>query len=68
MGERDKFMMRLACAREAGLVDIRFCFRPTRPMKPEEIFRAMNEVEDAIKKGHRHARWEGNSAPAKPEA
>lgn len=64
MSERDRFMDRLARAREAGLVNIGFCFRPTHPMKPEEIFRAMNEVEDAVRSGRRHTHWEKNAPPA----
>ncbi len=60
MTERDKFMARLSEARDAGLVDMRFFFHPERPMKPEEIFAAMNQVEDAVKKGSRHTHWVGN--------
>ncbi len=58
--ERDKFMARLSEARDGGLVDQKFFFQPSRSLKPEEIFAAMNEVEDAVKKGHRHSSWEGN--------
>jgi hypothetical protein len=58
MTEREKFMARLAKARDAGLVDMKFFFHPARPMKPEEIFAAMNEVEDAAQKGVRHSEWE----------
>jgi hypothetical protein len=60
MTEREKFMARLAKARDAGLVDMKFFFHPARPMKPEEIFAAMNEVEDAAQKGVRHSEWNGN--------
>jgi hypothetical protein len=60
MTEQEKFMARLAEARDARLVDMKFFFRPDRPMKPEEIFGAMNEVEDAVKKGRRHSGWTGN--------
>lgn len=60
MTEREKFMARLAEAREAGLVDTKFFFHPERPMKPDEIFGAMNQVEDAVKKAQRHSDWNGN--------
>jgi hypothetical protein len=60
MTERDKFMARLAEARNAGLVDMKFFFQPKQPMKPEAIFGAMNQVEDAVKKGKRHQAWKGN--------
>lgn len=64
MTERERFMTRLAEARNAGLVDQKFFFHPARPFKPEEIFAAMNQVEDAIKQGRcrRHAGWHGDSA------
>jgi aminoglycoside phosphotransferase len=60
MTEREKFMARLAEAREAGLVDQKFFFHPARAFKPEEIFAAMNQVEDAVKRGIRHTEWIGN--------
>jgi hypothetical protein len=60
MTEREKFMARLAEARDAGLVDMKFFFHPAGPMKPEQIFGAMNQVEDAAKKGVRHSGWKGN--------
>lgn len=62
MTERDKFMARLAKARGDGLVDMKFFFQPKRPFKPEEIFAAVNEIEEAIEKGDcvRHAAWKGN--------
>ena len=63
MQERAKFMARLAEAREAGLVDLKFFFKPAKVMKKEEIFGAMNEVEEAVKTGTRHKGWSGN-APA----
>jgi hypothetical protein len=64
ISERDKFMARLAEARDAGLVDQKFFFHPARAFKPEEIFAAMNQVEDAIKQGRckRHESWYGNEA------
>jgi hypothetical protein len=62
MTEREKFMARLAEAREAGLVDQKFFFHPARALKPEEIFGAMNQVEDAVKRGKRHSGWNGNVA------
>lgn len=58
--EREKFTARLAEAREAGLVDLKFFFHPARPMKPDEIFAAMNQVEEAVKKGVRHSGWKGD--------
>lgn len=58
--EREKFLARLAEARSAGLVDIKFCFQPNRAMKPEEIFASLNQVEAAAKAGHRHKDWNGN--------
>lgn len=60
MTERDKFMARISEAQAAGLVDLKFFFHPQRPMKPEEVFAAMNEVEDAVKKGIRHMDWKGD--------
>jgi aminoglycoside phosphotransferase len=63
MTERERFMSRLAEAREAGLVDMKFFFQPGRSFEPEEIFAAMNQVEEAAKKGVRHTGWNGN-APA----
>ena len=58
--EREKFMARLAEAREAGLVDKKFFFQPNRALKPEEIFASMNQVEDAVKSATRHTEWNGN--------
>jgi hypothetical protein len=62
--EREKFMTRLSEATKAGLVDQKFFFHPDRAFEPEEIFGAMNEVEDAIKGGRcqRHSGWDGNDA------
>jgi hypothetical protein len=60
MTEREKFMARLAEARAAGLVDMKFFFHPARAMKPEDIFAAMNQVEDAAKAAKRHTNWKGN--------
>jgi len=62
MTEREKLIARLSEARDAGLVDMKFFFRPSRQMTPEEIFGAMNEVDDAIKCGKRHAEWKGDAA------
>jgi len=62
MTEREKFMARLGEAREVGLVDQKFFFHPGRALKPEEIFAAMNQVEDAVKLGKRHCGWNGNVA------
>lgn len=64
MTEREKFLARLAEARGAGLVDLKFFFRSERAMKPDEIFAALNQIEGAIKSGKctRHAAWDGNSA------
>ena len=62
MTEREKFMARLEKARANGLVDMKFFFQPKRPVKPEEIFAALNEIEDAIDKGKcvSHTSWKGN--------
>lgn len=62
MTERAKFVARLENAREAGLVDMKFFFHPDRPMKPADIFLALNEIEDAIKAGKcvRHSKWSGD--------
>ena len=60
MTEREKFMARLATAREGGLVDMKFFFQPSKAVTTEEIFGAMNQVEDAVKKGVRHEGWKGN--------
>ena len=60
MSEREKFMARLAEARAGGLVDMKFFFEPSKAMKPDEVFGAMNQVEAAVKKGHRHTEWNGN--------
>lgn len=70
MSERAKFMARLADAREGGLSDMKFFFMPQKEMEPEEIFGAMNEVEDAIrhKKAVRHTNWNGNEADGLVEA
>jgi hypothetical protein len=51
MTERERFMARLAKARESGLVDLKLFFKPERALSPEQIFAAMNEVEDAIESG-----------------
>lgn len=62
MAERDKFMARLEKDRQNGLTDLKFCFMPERSMSPEEIFAAMNEIEDAIEAGRcvQHSGWNGN--------
>jgi hypothetical protein len=60
MTERERFMARLSKARDAGLVDMKFFFHPARSMKPEEIFGAMNQVEDAAQSGARHTEWHRN--------
>lgn len=62
--EREKFMTRLSEAAKAGLVDQKFFFHPDRAFEPEEIFEAMNKVEEAIKGGRcrRHANWDVNEA------
>lgn len=62
MTERERFLARLADQRTAGLVDIKFFFQPSKPMAPEEIFAAMNEVDGAVKSGasRRHSDWSGN--------
>jgi hypothetical protein len=62
MTERERFMSRLAKDRDAGLVDLKFFFQPRQPMEPEEIFAALNEVEEAIESGKcfTHSGWSGN--------
>jgi hypothetical protein len=66
MLERDKFMAQLAKDRSAGLTDMKFCFMPERPMSPEEIFAAMNEIEASIAAGKSitHSGWSGNDPRA----
>ena len=66
MTERDVFMSRLAKAREAGLKDVKFFFQPTQPMKPEDIFASVNEVDRAIEAGEctKHTEWDGNEPKA----
>ena len=63
MLERDKFMARLEKDRRDGLTDLKFFFRPDRALSPEEIFAAMNEVDDAIQAGrcNRHVGWNQNT-------
>lgn len=60
MTEQEKFMARLEDARKGGLVDMKFFFRPSRAMKSEDIFAAMNEVDDAVRRGRQHTSWKGN--------
>lgn len=64
--EREKFMTRLSEAAKAGLVDQKFFFHPDGAFETEEIFGAMNQVEDAIKGGKciRHSEWTKNDAKA----
>jgi hypothetical protein len=64
MLERGKFMARLAEDRKKGLTDMKFFFMPDRKLSREEIFAAMNQVEDAIAKGQTHSGWNGNSPRA----
>lgn len=63
MLERDKFMARLEKDRKDGLTDLKFFFRPDRAFSPEEIFAAMNEIEDTIQAGrcNRHSVWDKNA-------
>lgn len=60
MSEKDRFLVNLHEARNRGLVGLHFDFRPSRPMTPEEIFKALNEVDAAVEQGHRHFGWDGN--------
>ncbi len=64
--EREKFMTRLSEATKAGLVEQKFFFHPDRAFEPEEVFGAMNKVDEAIKGGkcQRHAEWVGDDAKA----
>lgn len=62
MTEREKFVRRIETARRDGLVALGFVLRVDRPLSSEEIFTAVNEVEDAIESGRcvRHSGWAGN--------
>jgi hypothetical protein len=60
MSQRDLFMARLAKNCQAGLTDLKFFFHPSRPMNTEEIFGAMNRVDDAVKTAQRHSSWKGD--------
>ena len=62
MTEQETFLARLENARDAGLVDVKFLFHPSRAVKPEEIFAGLNQIEDAIEAGNcvRHSGWNGN--------
>lgn len=64
--QRERFMARLASAREDGLVDLKLFFSPARPFTSEEIFGALNEIEDAIEAGKcvRHSGWDKNQIRA----
>jgi hypothetical protein len=66
MTERERFMARLAKARESGLVDLKLLVSPSKPISPEHIFAAMNEVQDAIDAGRctRHTGWDKNEMRA----
>lgn len=67
MSERESFMTRLAQSRAGGLVDLKYFFNSSRPYKPEEIYAAMNEVEEAAKVGLRHSSWHGNEPAPNPQ-
>lgn len=69
MTEREKFLARLGEARDAGLVDVKFFFHPTRAVKPEEIFASLNEIDEAVKHGRcvRHSKWSGDEAAAQTQ-
>jgi hypothetical protein len=62
MTDREKFEAKLQQTRASGLLDLKYFFRPTQPMTPEEIYRAMNEFDEASKTGRRHLKWKGNTA------
>jgi hypothetical protein len=64
--QREKFMTRLAAAREVGLIDLKLFFAPAHSFSPEEIFGALNEIEDAIDSGKctRHSGWDKNQMRA----
>lgn len=66
MTERERYQARLGEARDAGLVDVKFFFRSDRPVKPEDIYASLNEIEEAIKHGSciRHKHWSGDKAIA----
>lgn len=62
MSEREKCLARFEDARESGLKSVKFFFRPETVFEPEAIFKAINEIEDAIKSGRavRHQGWTEN--------
>lgn len=66
MLQRDKVMARLEKDRQKGLTDLKFCFMPERAMSSDEIFAAMNQIEDAIEDGRcvSHSGWNGNTPRA----
>ena len=66
MTEREKFLARLGESRKAGLVDVKFFFNPSHPTKPEQIFAALNEIEEAIESGKciSHSKWNGDEPAA----
>ena len=59
-------MARLEKDPQNGLTDLKFCFMPGRTMSPEDIFAAMNQIEDAIDAGRcvTHSGWNGNAPRA----
>ncbi|QOG06538.1 hypothetical protein IGS74_18835 [Aureimonas sp. OT7] len=62
MTEQDKFLSRLAEARDEGLVDVKFFFHPSRAVKAHDIYEGLNQIEEAIASGEcvRHSGWAGN--------
>lgn len=63
MSERQRLFERLAKAKDEGLVSAGWLLRPRKPIpQPEDIYAAMNEIEDAIEAGRcvRHKDWKGN--------
>ncbi|MCK5932070.1 MAG: hypothetical protein KAG89_07840 [Fulvimarina manganoxydans] len=64
MSEQGKFETWLEAARADGLVDIKFFFHPSKAVEPGEIYKGLNEIEEAISRGDcvRHSGWKGNEA------
>lgn len=62
MSEKEKFLARLGDSRANGLVDVKFFFNPTQATSPEQIFAALNEIEEVIAAGEclRHSTWSGD--------
>lgn len=62
MTERETFMARLDQERKEGLKDLKFFFMPSRAFSPDEIFAALNQIDNAIANGNcvQHTGWTDN--------